>query len=164
MHILTWPIIKYVAISFEKKNDVLFSSLWVILLNKLWTVKAFFSSKATYDKDNFDLSAVMCIFTKRRASDTLFCQPAYSSPSYQRWKLRWGPSEGSPVESHKRRTGSSIKGHLFCLNFSRNTTRSLLRPDPSFGWTALLKGRFLPWAQSCSLASIHLAPFWISGS
>ena len=98
----------------------------------------------TCDKDNFDLSAVMCIFTKRRASDTLFCQPAYSSPSYQRWKLRWEPSEGFPVESHKRRTGSSIKGHLFCLNFSRNTTRSLLTPDPSFGWMALLKGRFLP--------------------
>lgn len=158
MHIFTWPIIKYVAMSFEK-NDILFSSLWVILLNKLWTVKAF-SSKVTCDKDNFDLSAVMCIFMKRRASVNQ--HTAHLLTSTGSWDGE--PSEGSPVESHKRRTGSNLKGHPFCLNFSRNTTRSLLRPDPSFGWMALLKGRLLPWAHSCSLASIHLAPFWISGS
>ena len=163
MHILTWPVIKYLAMSFGEKNEVLFSSLWLILLNKLWTVKAFFSSKVTCDRITL-ISQLSCVSSRKDVLLTPSSGNQHTAHLLTSAGSRDGePSAGSPVDSHKRRTGSNIKGHLFCLNFSRNKTRSLLRPDPSFGWTALLKGRFLPWA-SCSLASINLAPFWISGS
>ena len=64
MHILTWPVIKYLAMSFGKKNEVLFSSLWLILLNKLWTVKAFFSSKVTCDRITL-ISQLSCVSSRK---------------------------------------------------------------------------------------------------
>lgn len=75
----------------------------------------FFSSK--WHALRITLISQLTSITKRHASDTLFCQPAYSSPSYQHWS--WdGSRQKVPQWSHTAQDWQQHKASV-CFNFSR---------------------------------------------